>query len=113
MANGIFLPAGLDAIRAGCVEKLGAVAEALGEDVTGLSADAAADLGVRAVRTLCADIGIPATLREWGVDPANVDIPQLVEDAMKSRNIPTNPIPVGPDELTALYLVVVGGDGAG
>lgn len=108
VANGIFLPAGLDAIRAGCMPKLGAVAEALGEDVTGLSTDAAADLGVQAVRRLCADIGIPATLREWGIDPADVDIPQLVEDAMKSRNVPTNPVPVGPDELTALYLVVVG-----
>ena len=113
VANGIFLPAGLHAIRAGCVEKLGAVAEALGEDVTGLSADAAADLGVQAVRALCADIGIPATLREWGVDPAEVDIPRLVEDAMKSRNIPTNPVPVGPDELAALYLVVVGSDASG
>ncbi len=112
VANGIFLPAGLHAIRAGCTEKLGAVADALGQDVTGLSPEAAADLGVEAVRTLCADIGIPATLREWGVDPADVDIPQLVEDAMKSRNIPTNPVPVGPDELTALYLDVIGGDGA-
>ena len=45
VANGIFLPAGLEAIRAGCVAKLGAVAEALGEDVSGLSAEAAADLG--------------------------------------------------------------------
>jgi alcohol dehydrogenase len=110
VANGIFLPPGLDAIRAGCEEKLGAVAEALGEDIAGLSPAAAADLGVQAVRTLCADIGIPATLREWGVDPADVDIPQLVEDAMVSRNIPTNPVPVGPAELTALYLVVVGGE---
>lgn len=108
VANGIFLPAGLESIRAGCTAKLGAVAEALGEDVSGLTEDAAAAVGVQAVRALCADIGIPATLREWGVDPAQVDIPQLVEDAMKSRNIPTNPVPVGPDELTALYLTVVG-----
>lgn len=108
VANGIFLPAGLEAIRAGCAAKLGAVAEALGEDVSGQTEDAAAAVGVQAVRALCADIGIPATLREWGVDPAHVDIPQLVEDAMKSRNIPTNPVPVGPDELTALYLTVVG-----
>lgn len=108
VANGIFLPAGLEAIATGCTAKLGAIAAALGEDVTGLSEGAAAERGVRAVRTLCADIGIPATLREWGVDPAQVDIPQLVEDAMKSRNIPTNPVPVGPDELTALYVTVVG-----
>ncbi len=108
VANGIFLPSGLDAIRAGCAAKLGAVAEALGESIAGLSEAEAADRGIAAVRALCADIGIPATLREWGVEPADVDIPQLVEDAMKSRNIPTNPVPVGPDELTALYRQVVG-----
>ena len=108
VANGIFLPSGLNAIRAGCAAKLGSVAEALGESIAGLSEADAADLGIAAVRTLCADIGIPATLREWGVEPADVDIPRLVEDAMKSRNIPTNPVPVGPEELTALYLQVVG-----
>ncbi len=108
VANGIFLPEGLQAIRAGCAAKLGAIAEALGESVVGLSEAAAADLGVQAVRALCADIGIPSTLREWGVDPDEVDIPQLVEDAMKSRNIPTNPVPVGPDELAELYAKVVG-----
>lgn len=108
VANGIFLPAGLEVILAGCAAKLGAVGDALGEDISGLTEDEAAARGVQAVRTLCADIGIPATLREWGVDPSHVDIPRLVEDAMKSRNIPTNPVPVGPDELTALYLTVVG-----
>jgi alcohol dehydrogenase class IV len=108
VANGIFLPAGLETISAGCTEKLGAVASALGEDVAGLSAGDAAARGIAAIRALCADIGIPATLRDWGIDPAHVDIPRLVEDAMKSRNIPTNPVPVGPDELTALYVTVVG-----
>jgi alcohol dehydrogenase len=108
VANGIFLPEGLAAIADGCTEKLGEIAVALGEDVSGLSPEDAARRGIDAVRSLCADIGIPSTLRAWGVDPADVDIPRLVEDAMKSRNIPTNPVPVGPDELTALYVAVVG-----
>ena len=108
VANGIFLPAGLDVIAAGCTAKLGSIATALGEDVSGLTPEEAAAAGIASVRQLCADIGIPATLREWGIDPAEVDIPQLVEDAMKSRNIPTNPVPVGPNELTALYATVVG-----
>jgi alcohol dehydrogenase class IV len=54
------------------------------------------------------DVGIPATLREYGIDPADVDIPQLVEDAMKSRNIVTNPRPVTPADLEELYRVVIG-----
>jgi alcohol dehydrogenase class IV len=108
VANGIFLPAGLAAIAAGCRRELADIADALGEDVAGLTEEEAAGRGLEAIRALCADIGIPATLREWGVDPAQVDIPQLVEDAMKSRNIVTNPVPVGPAELEELYRVVLG-----
>jgi alcohol dehydrogenase class IV len=37
-----------------------------------------------------------------------MDIPQLVEDALLSRNIATNPRPIGPQELTALYRAVQG-----
>jgi alcohol dehydrogenase len=108
VANGIFLPAGLAAIAAGCRPQLAAIAAALGEDVSGLPEDEAAERGIQAVRALCSDIGIPATLREWGIDPTQVDIPQLVEDAMKSRNIATNPVPIGPPELEALYRLVLG-----
>ena len=103
VANAIFLPPGLDLIRPGCEEKLGEIAEALGEDVAGLSVADAAKRGVEAVQTLCRDCDLPPTLRAWGLDPAAMDIPQLVEDAMKSRNIATNPRPIGPPELTALY----------
>jgi alcohol dehydrogenase len=108
VANGIFLPAGLDVIAPGCRPQLARIAAALGENVGGLSAEEAGSRGIEAIRSLCADIGIPATLRDWGIDPAQVDIPRLVEDAMKSRNIVTNPVPVGPDELASLYAVVVG-----
>jgi alcohol dehydrogenase class IV len=108
VANGIFLAAGLATIADGCRPKLAEIAEALGESVSGLTEEAAAERGVQAVRDLCADVGIPETLRDWGIDPSQVDIPQLVEDAMKSRNIVTNPVPVGPRELEALYRVVVG-----
>jgi alcohol dehydrogenase class IV len=108
VANGIFLPAGLAAIAAGCRRELGEIGEALGEDVAGLPEEAAAERCIEAVRRLCADIGIPATLAEWGLDPADVDVPRLVEDALKSRNIATNPIQVGPAELEELYRVVLG-----
>ena len=64
--------------------------------------------GVDAVRRLARDVGMPATLREWGLDPEAVDIPTLVEDAMKSRNVTTNPRPVGPPELEQLYRTVMG-----
>jgi alcohol dehydrogenase class IV len=47
-------------------------------------------------------------LRQWGLDPADLDIPTLVEDAMKSRNIATNPRPVSREDLAELYKLVAG-----
>ena len=108
VANGIFMPSGLAFLAPACARQLRRVAEALGEDTAGLSDDAAAERGVEAIRALMKDVGIPATLREYGLDPAAVDIAELVEDAMKSRNIVTNPRPVTPDDLAELYRVVLG-----
>ena len=108
VANAIFLPPGLDLIRPGCEAKLGEIAEALGEDVSGLAPADAALLGVEAVRTLLRDCELPPTLRAWGLEPEAMDIPQLIEDAMLSRNIATNPRPIGPPELAELYRAVQG-----
>jgi alcohol dehydrogenase class IV len=108
VANGIFMPSGLAFLAPACARELREVAEALGEDVSGLSDEEAAERAVEYIRTLLKSIGIPATLREWGIDAATFDIPQLVEDAMKSRNIATNPRPVTPADLEELYRVVLG-----
>ena len=108
VANAIFMPAGLDFLRPACEAKLAAVAEALGEDVAGLAPAAAAERGVDAMRALLAGVELPPTLRAWGLDPADLDIPTLVEDAMKSRNIATNPRPVTREDLAELYRVVAG-----
>jgi alcohol dehydrogenase class IV len=108
VANGIFMPSGLAFLAPACARELRDVAEALGEDVSGLSDEQAAERAVERIRALLKSIGIPATLREWGIDAAEFDIPQLVEDAMKSRNIATNPRPVTPDDLEELYRVVLG-----
>ena len=108
VANGIFMPSGIAFLAPACARELREVAEALGEDVSGLSDEEAAERAVEYIRTLLKTIGIPATLREWGIDPAEFNIPQLVEDAMKSRNIATNPRPVTPADLEELYRVVLG-----
>jgi alcohol dehydrogenase class IV len=108
VANAIFLPPGLDLIRPGCEAKLGEIAEALGEDVSGLVPADAALLGVEVVRTLLRDCELPPTLRSWGLQPEAMDIPQLIEDAMLSRNIATNPRPIGPPELDELYRAAQG-----
>jgi alcohol dehydrogenase len=110
VANAIFLPDGLDLLRPACEAKLAEIAGALGEDVDGVPEPVAAVRAIEAIRRLARDVGMPATLAEWGLDPAELDIPALVADAMASRNITTNPRPVGPAELTALYRTVAGKD---
>jgi alcohol dehydrogenase len=108
VANGIFMPDGLAFIAPACQPQLRAIAAALGEDVAGLDDAAAADRALVAIRELMRDVGIPATLREYGLDPAAIDIPRLVKDAMLSRNIATNPRPVGEADLAELYTTVIG-----
>ena len=108
VANAIFLADGLDLLRPACEDKLAEIGAALGADVGALSTADAAVAGVQAIRTLCSDVGLPSTLREWGLAPESMDVPRLVEDAMKSRNITTNPRPIGPPELEELYRRVMG-----
>jgi alcohol dehydrogenase len=108
VANGIFMPYGLAFLEPACRCQLREIADALGEDVADLSDEEAARRGVEAIRALVQEVGIPATLKDYGLDPDDLDIPQLVEDAMKSRNIVTNPRPVTPADLEELYRAVSG-----
>jgi alcohol dehydrogenase class IV len=108
VANAIFLADGLDLLRPACEDKLADIAVALGEDVSGLTVAEAAERAIEAIRKLCRAVGLPATLREFGLDPGELDIPTLVDDAMKSRNIATNPRTIGPPELEQLYRTVAG-----
>lgn len=108
VANGIFMPWGLEFLAPACQPQLRDIAEALGESVQGLPEEEAARRGIEAIRRLMKDVDIPATLREYGIDPAAVDIPRLVEDAMKSRNVVTNPRAVTPEDIAELYLAVLG-----
>ena len=108
VANGIFMPWGLAFLAPACGRQLREIAEALGEAVSGLSDEEAAERGIEAIRSLLRDVGIPGTLREYGLAPEGVDVSRLVQDAMKSRNIATNPRPVTPTDLEELYRAVLG-----
>ncbi len=76
------------------------VARALGEPVDHLSRLEAAARAVRAVRELAADIGIPKGLREFGVRPEHVR--PVVDEAMKSGNVPVNPRRACAEDLTRI-----------
>jgi alcohol dehydrogenase class IV len=77
------------------------VAETMGEPTAGLSARAAADRAIEAVRVLAADVGIPATLADIGVDAAA--IPDLAKAAKDAIDAPTNPRHFTEDDIVLLY----------
>jgi alcohol dehydrogenase len=59
-------------------------------------------VAVQAVKALCQDIEIPASLSELGVPRS--DIPMLVEGALKvTRPVENNPRYLGPDEAQRVY----------
>lgn len=103
VANAVFMPPGLEFCLPACAERLAEVGEALGRERT-------AEGAIEAIRSLLREAGLPATLRELGVDPVEYErsIPAMVEDAMKSRSIPLNPRPVEPGDVEALYRAVLG-----
>lgn len=65
------------------------IAEALGENVEGMSDRAAAEKAIDAIVTLCRDVGIPGGFAELGAKEEDVDI--LAENAMKDACAITNP----------------------
>jgi alcohol dehydrogenase class IV len=100
--NGLLLPHvmrfNLPARRA----EFARVAELLGEDVRGLSGEAAAERAVAAVDRLRAEIGVPGRLSELGVRGE-----QLPEFAAKTvaiqRMVRVNPRPVTAADCEAIY----------
>ena len=82
-------------------ERLAHVAVALGEDIEGLSIEAAAEKAVTAIKALSARIGIPAGLKELGVK--NEDFPTLTENALKDACGLTNPKQATAEDITAIF----------
>jgi alcohol dehydrogenase class IV len=58
--------------------------------------DASADDGIEWVRSLCAELKVPA-LRHWGITAA--DLPGLVEKAAHASSMKANPLPLTAAEL--------------
>lgn len=81
------------------------VARALGEDVSRDSRLDAAGRAVAAVRNLARDIGIPAGLSGFGFREEH--IAPVVEEAMRSGNVPVNPRRACAEDLTRILRQVM------
>ncbi|RFA25511.1 alcohol dehydrogenase [Alkalilimnicola ehrlichii] len=87
--NASILPHVMAFNMAACPQRFREVAAALGEEVSGLSAEEAALLAIAATRRLIADIGLDLGLAELGL--RSTDIPLLSRNAMKDACLVTNP----------------------
>jgi len=89
VANAIVLPYVMQYNMIANPRKFAAIAVALGEEVSGLSAMAAAEKSVNAVKRLMQDIGITQGLSAYGVTEGSISV--LSEDAMKTGMASTSP----------------------
>jgi len=80
MACGIVLPYAMEYNIVIVADRLRLIAEAMGENVTGLTDREAAYKAIYAVRQLIEDIGLPTALKDMGVKKE--EIPKLAETAV-------------------------------
>jgi len=101
VANAVLLPYIMEFNLIGNLQRFADVAKAMGEDTFGLTEMEAAKLSVKAVQELNQDVGIPSTLKPYGVTEQHLDA--MVEDTFKSGNIVLNPVRVNREQVTAIY----------
>jgi alcohol dehydrogenase len=101
VCNAICLPVVCEYNLIANAEKYAKVAEALGENIAGLSVMEAAEAAVAAIRRLSRDINIPKGLADIGV--TEKDIPVMAENALKDVCTLFNPRTVKVEDLIALY----------
>ena len=90
MTNAILLPKVMAYNRKGAPEKFAEIAEALGVEIKGMSAEDAAMEAEKRVKDLAKEIGIPDTLDDFGV--SREMFPKIVEGTMDYRLLWMNPL---------------------
>ena len=87
------------------VAKYAEIAALLGENITGLSAQAAAERAVERVRELVTQIGVPLHLREFGVREENLDL--IIEESLPSSSLKHNPRPLDAEDVRNILLAAL------
>jgi alcohol dehydrogenase len=82
-------------------QKFADIAEAMGENIEGLSAREAAEVALEAIQKLSQDIGIPSGLAELGVKEEDIKI--MAENAMKDACSLTNPRRATLEDIVNIY----------
>lgn len=105
ISNAVLLPTVMRFTLPGNVEKFARIAEAMGEQVAGLSRLEAAEKAVSAVERLCVDFGMSG-LRCTGVpeDELRRLAPKMARDAIASGSPGNNPRVASEEEIIQLYI---------
>jgi len=104
ISNAVLLPTVIEWSVPGNPRRYADIAEAMGENVKGLTADEAAKKTVEAVKRLNADLQIP-TLRGLKINEAKFEtvVAKMATDAIASGSPANNPRKTSPEEIVALY----------
>ncbi|MBU4565974.1 MAG: iron-containing alcohol dehydrogenase [Desulfarculus sp.] len=101
-SNAIMLPHVMAFNLSGNLEKFAGIAEAMGEDITGLSPYEAAALSVEAVYSLMEAVNLSARLTDYGV--SRDDLPKLVKGGMaQARLFVPNPRDLTEADVEQIY----------
>lgn len=105
VANALLLPTIMEFNMPKCIEKFGVIAQTMGVDTKGMSAEEAAQAAVDAVKALSIRVGIPQSLTALGIKEE--DIPALAAQAIADVCTPGNPRDVTEAEIVELYKKVL------
>ncbi|WP_053362978.1 iron-containing alcohol dehydrogenase [Bacillus sp. FJAT-27251] len=102
VSNALLLPYVMEWNKIACQEKFRDIAEALGQNTSGLSDTEAAAAAVEAMRSLCESVHIPKGLRSFSIPES--DIPSMAEDASRiTRLLKNNPRALSVDDIEKIY----------
>lgn len=105
VANALLLPTIMEFNKPKCIAKFGIIAQDMGVDITGMTAEQAAQAACDAVRELAIKVGIPQHLTDLGIKES--DISALAAQAIADVCTPGNPRDVTEVEIQALYKKVL------
>lgn len=100
-SNACVLPNVMEFNIMSCPAKFKRIAEAMDEDVTGLSNWAAAEVAVKAVRRLILDTGLGQGLAKVGLEESS--LPALSRNALKDACLITNPRDANEDDILEIF----------
>ncbi len=101
VSNAIMLPHVLRFNAPLCLEKMAKVAEAMGVDISGMTVQEASDAAIAAVEKLSKDVGIPAGLKELGVEEDKLEM--MARLALVDPCAPGNPRDMTLEDAVAIY----------